>query len=169
MSNTVKKIGRAFDGCSELQEIVIPNSVTELGGFYGTAIKSIVIPDGVTMFANNMFRNCSELESITYPPHLTFVGNGAFEGCNFESIIIPEGVEKIGSQAFAGCSNLISISFPSTLTEIGDWMFYQSINFTSINFAGTQAHWKTIIKGMNWDVTLGNKKIKVFCLDGVID
>lgn len=57
----------AFYGCTSLQSIVIPNSVTEIGmrAFSGcTSLQSIVIPDSVTQIGESAFSRCSSLQSI---------------------------------------------------------------------------------------------------------
>ncbi len=54
--------GRAFENCSGLTSVTIPNSVTSIG--------------------NNAFENCSGLTSITIPNSVTSIDNSAFYGCN---------------------------------------------------------------------------------------
>ena len=76
--------GSAFEGCSGLTSITIPNSVTSIGG--------------------SAFEGCSGLTSITIPNSVTSIGYGAFEDCTgLTSITIPNSVTSIGENAFYYC------------------------------------------------------------------
>ena len=123
------KIGNsAFSGCSSLQSITIPSSVTSIGSnaFSGcSSLQSITIPSSVTSIGSNAFQNCSSLKSITIPESVTSIGNSAFSGCSsLQSINIPSSVTSIGNSAFSGCSSLQSITIPSSVTSIGSNSFY---------------------------------------------
>ena len=47
-----------------------------------SSVKSIIIPDGVTLIASSLFEGCSSLTSITIPSSVTAIGHGAFRGCD---------------------------------------------------------------------------------------
>ena len=68
--NSVTNIGYgAFDNCSGLTSISIPDSVTSIGhcAFKGcTSLTSITIPDSVEIIYNCAFKGCTSLTSITY-------------------------------------------------------------------------------------------------------
>ncbi len=105
--NSVKCIGdRTFDGCSNLISVSIGNSVTSIGSFSFSGcsgLTSITIPNSVTSIANNAFSGCSGLTSVTVPNSVTSLGENAFENCNnLTSIVIPNSVISIGSNAFIG-------------------------------------------------------------------
>ena len=75
---------RAFFCCGSLSSLVIPDSVTSIGGstFSGcSSLSNIVIPDGVTSIENSAFENCSALTSIVIPDGVTSIGVCAFSGC----------------------------------------------------------------------------------------
>ncbi len=61
--------GDAFDGCTGLTSITIPDSVTSIGceafGFC-TGLTSITIPDSVTSIEHYTFLGCSSLSEINY-------------------------------------------------------------------------------------------------------
>ena len=68
IGNGVIRIGTgAFDSCSNLTSVTLGNSVTILedGVFYGCGIRSIVIPENVTIIGNSAF-SYSNIEKITY-------------------------------------------------------------------------------------------------------
>ena len=59
-------------------------SVTNIGNYAFencSGLKSISIPNSVTSIDNYAFENCSDLTSITIPNSVTSIGYGAFEYC----------------------------------------------------------------------------------------
>ncbi len=127
----------AFDGCSSLTSISIPNSVTSIGdmAFQGckSLTSSISIPDGVTEIEFKAFYGCSSLTSISIPNSVTSIGDMAFSYCSsLTSITIPDGVTKIGYYAFLNCSSLTSITIPDSVTEIDKWAFIACESLTSV-------------------------------------
>ena len=106
----------AFDLCSGLTSITIPNSVTSIG--------------------DNAFRSCSGLSSITIPNSVTTIGDQAFSSCSgLSSITIGNSVTTIGNAAFFDCSSLTSITIPNSVTSIGGWAFRQCSGLTSIHIS----------------------------------
>ncbi|MDE6366331.1 MAG: leucine-rich repeat domain-containing protein, partial [Muribaculaceae bacterium] len=92
------EIGRhAFNECSRLTSVEIPNSVTSIEerAFYGcTGLTSIEIPSSVTYLSG--FNSCTGLTSIEIPNSVTTIGEGAFYGCTgLTSIEIPNSVTTI--------------------------------------------------------------------------
>ena len=83
---SVTSIGAyAFDGCSGLTSVTIPNSVTSIGekAFeYCYGLTSVTIPNSVTSIGNLAFSHCSGLTSVTIPNSVTSIGNSAFLSCD---------------------------------------------------------------------------------------
>ena len=70
IGNGVEIIGDlAFFGCSELESVTPPETLTTIGpaAFNGTAIKEIVIPASVTTIGQEAFANCTSLTKVTMP------------------------------------------------------------------------------------------------------
>ena len=64
-----------------------------------------------------------------------------------KTVVIPEGYTYIGMVAFEGASNLTTVSLPTTITKFGGGgEFAGCPNLTTVNYAGTKAQWKALMK-----------------------
>ena len=117
----------AFEGCSSLTSITIPDSVTSIDNWafsWCASLTSITIPDSVTSIGEYAFCDCTRLTSVTIGNGVTSIGDSAFEDCtSLTSITIPDSVTSIENWAFYGCTGLTSINIPDSVTSIGDWAF----------------------------------------------
>ena len=125
---SVTRIGaNAFEYCSNITSITIPDSVTSIYAYafrYCTSLKSITIPDGVTEICGYTFEDCISLKSVTIPGSVTSIDGCAFSGCeSLISVTIPDSVTEIGGSAFSGCANLKSIKIPNSVTSIDKYAF----------------------------------------------
>jgi hypothetical protein len=137
ISYSVTSIGDfAFDGCTGLTSITIPNSVTSIGhaAFQNcTGLTSVTIPNSVTSIGEYAFNFCAGLTLLTIGNSVTFIGEAAFEGCSgLTSITLPNSVTSIGDKAFHSCSVLASVTIPSLVTSIGFAAFYNCTGLTSV-------------------------------------
>ena len=135
--NSVINIGEsAFNGCSGLTSVTIPNSVTSIGAytFYGcSGLSSVTIPNSVTSINTFAFYNCSGLSSVTIPNSVTSIGMQAFGGCSgLSSVTIPNSVTSISNFAFNSCSGLTSVTIPNSVTSIGGYAFFSCSSLTSV-------------------------------------
>ena len=95
----------AFEGCSGLTSIEIPNSVTSIGdwAFSGcSGLTSIEIPNSVTSIGTWAFCDCSGLTSIEISNSVTSIGTRAFRNCSGLTSVtcLAESVPTINSNAF---------------------------------------------------------------------
>ena len=112
--------GNIFDGCSSLEEAVLPSDLKELpdGTFSNTGLKSITLPDGLEVIGKNAFSGTANLKSITLPDGLEIIENNAFYYGGLTEIVIPDSVTTIGQLAFCNCENLLSITLGKGLQNI---------------------------------------------------
>ena len=93
-----------------------------------TEITNLIIPNSVTEIRAFAFHRCSSLTSVTIPSNVTSIGNSAFWGCtSLTSVTIPGSVTSIGNSAFGGCTGLTSVTIPNSVTSIGSSAFQECI------------------------------------------
>ena len=126
----------AFNRCSSLTGIEIPNSVTSIGQgafVYCSSLTSVEIGNSVTSIGDYAFSNCSSLTSVIIGNSVTSIGEGAFVYCSsLTSIQIPNSVTSIGEWALGYCSSLTSIEIPNSVTSIGYGAFAYCSSLASI-------------------------------------
>ena len=142
----------AFDGCSQLASITLPEGLTDIWGyaFRGCALTSISIPSTVTSIEGSFLANCDDITQITVDNGNTmydsrnncnaiittidrgigYPANMLITGCKNTSI--PNTVTTIRGEAFYGCSGLTSINLPSSVIRIEGGAFYGCSGLTSI-------------------------------------
>ena len=140
----VTRIGHfAFDDCSSLTSVTIPNSVTSIGErSYSccSGLTSVTIPNSVTSIGNDAFMSCYGLTSVTIGNSVTSIGDGAFSGCSgLTSVTIPNSVTFISYSAFSGCSGLTSVTIPNSVTCISYSAFHYCSSLTTVHISDLAA------------------------------
>ena len=136
----------SFETIGGLSYLIYPDAKTAALTFNPSGEKysgNIVVPekvkanDGVeypvTAFADNAFKECVGLQSITIPSSVTSLGNSCFYKCyGLTNITIPTSVTSLGESCFRDCYGLTSITIPSSVTSLGECCFYECSGLTSI-------------------------------------
>ena len=133
VGDSVTTIGEyAFNSCSALTSVNIPNSVTTTGGsaFSGcSALTSVTIPNSVTKIDNHTFEYCSTLTSINIPNSVTAIEEDAFRDCtNLQKVNIGNSVKIIEMSAFNNCTSITQISSEAVVPPTCDSDVFDGIN-----------------------------------------
>ena len=135
--NSVTRIDeRAFSGCSMLESVNIPNTVAYVGdnAFYNTAWYNNQ-PDGlvyVGMVAYEYKGTMPSGTSMAIKEGTLRISDYAFANCaGLTSIVIPNSLTEIGEHAFDSCTGLSSIVIPKSVTKIGEDAFYNTAWYNS--------------------------------------
>ena len=124
---------------------------------YNGTNTDLTIPSGITVIAEEVFKNRYDLTSVTIPDSVTSIGKDAFyntawynnqpDGLVYAgkvaykykgsmssntSIVLKEGTLGIGDSAFYNLSGLTSITIPDSVTSIGYSAFIHCSGLTSI-------------------------------------
>ena len=139
---SVTSIGEsAFEGCSSLTSVTIPNSVTSIGkkAFDGcSGLTSVILNSNAIVSQGygwdssiaNIFG--SQVKEYIIGESVTSIGQSAFHNCSgLTSVTIGNSVTSIGNYAFYGCSSLTSVTIPNSVTSIGGAAFYGCNSLTS--------------------------------------
>ncbi len=87
----------AFDNCSKLKIVHVPN--------------------GITRILDRAFRQCDSLKEIVLSKNMKTV-SGLAGSISLQKVELPEGIEEIGPLAFEECTELTDINIPSSLKVI---------------------------------------------------
>ena len=155
--------GSAFNSCTGLTSITIPNSVTTINGsaFNKVPASNLNVPSSLVSLGGDAYRN-SGIETVVLPKTLTSLGNYVFhsskvksltveDGINIafgtgvfqstqqlETVYLGEGITEIGKDTFsgAGVSTGVAISIPDSVRKLGSGAF-SSQRITAININET--------------------------------
>lgn len=128
----------------------IPITAIGAKAFYGTSIKTIIIPDTVTIIYYEAFSNCEALENavlgssiikiydeafkscvrltnVQFGNMVEYIGANAFYGSRLKgTVVLPSSLVKIGDSAFGFCFNLEKVYIPQSVTIMGSYIFDNS-------------------------------------------
>lgn len=149
ITDNINSIGkRAIYYCDSLNSVRMGRNVKSIyeEAFYGTAIKTLHLPDIESWFnisfsgptSNPMYYSQhvyvadNEFTELVVPETRTGIGSYSFARCKTLKNIVFNNTERIYKQAFYYCSALESIQIPETVTEIGEGAFKACGNSKSV-------------------------------------
>ncbi len=132
--------GSIYDGSVVIPSTVtydnVNYNVTSIG--YGafqdcTGITEVTIPNSVTSIGDCAFRNCTALTDVTIPNSVTSIGYWVFSDCtSLTEVTIPNSVTSIGRYVFFGCTGLTEVTIPNSVTSIDYYAFALCTGLTSV-------------------------------------
>lgn len=126
----------------------IPKEVKriQLGAFRNAIhLEEIVIPDTVSEIGDDSFEGCTSLKRIILPKTLKTISRGMFDGCtSLETIVIPESVLELGDFAFSNCVSLKRLTLPKYLKTISQrYPFWDCTSLESIDIDDSNLYFKS--------------------------
>ncbi len=120
-----------LNNCTNLKEVVIPESVTTIENyaFSGCAsLEKIHLPAGLTEISQSLLGGCESLSEIVIPDGVIAIGDSAFQKCaSLTEIVLPQGLKRIDGYVFLGCTGLSYIDIPDGLETAGKWIADDSV------------------------------------------
>ena len=141
-SNPVFYSRNLYVGDSLIEELTIPNKITELKPWTFVncnSINSVFIPNTVRLFSPSTFNNCENIASVEW--HAKNIADYASSAASpfyasrskITSFVFGEETEHIPSHLCNGMSKINLLSFPSYLKSIGDYSFKDLTKIRKIN------------------------------------
>lgn len=132
LPKSLTKIGDyAFDGCTSLTELKLPQKLETIGSnaLRNTKLTKLELPDTVTSVS---LSGLSEtLTYIRWPAGIDAVPTYQFQNYKaLETVVLPVTLSKIGAYAFDGCTNLKRVRLGIETNIIGSNAFRNCKNMT---------------------------------------
>lgn len=128
----------AFEGCSGIESVVVPASVTRIGccAFERCGLEKIVLPDELREIASDTFAFCKNLREIKLPDSLLHIGIDAFRGCSaLEEVTFPEKLLSVDGTAYKDCDNIRELTMLGDIKDIGMGVFSGTNNIRKITIS----------------------------------
>jgi hypothetical protein len=147
--SSVTSIGSSvFSGCSNISVFQWPaglSSIPDRTFEYCASLANFEIPNGVTNIGDAAFSSCSQLASITIPSSVTSIGPFAFYYCFLLSnVSLPNNLKKIGEHAFEGCIDLPAVTIPASVSSIGPGALAACDSLANISVDAANPNFKTL-------------------------
>ena len=106
---------RTFRRFYALEEVVLPSTLKVIGeagsGVFQSCsnLKTIVLPENLTVLGKGSFQECTSLETINIPAGVTRIEADALRNTGLKEVEFHAGVTYFGAQAFRDCKQLTKV------------------------------------------------------------
>ncbi len=159
----------AFDGCEDLTDISLPESLVSIGcyAFRDTKIKSITIPKNVRSSGhsgtsrNGALAGATSLNTVVFEDGIKkipdYICGSEHSSSYITKVVIPDSVTEIGQYAFYKCTSLPEVDIPKEVSSIGWYAFKGCTSLTGIIMHYNDTLINTGTEGTQpFRVTIGN-------------
>lgn len=125
----IEKIGSlSFTGCSNLEEVILPSTVTDVSDFAFSSCTSLKRFKhlGTGEMGDCAIRGCEALQEVQLPRGITEISPEMMGSTGIEEFHIPETVTTVRQYGFYSCEALRDIYFPASVTTIEAHLFEYS-------------------------------------------
>ena len=135
--NSVTNIGSyAFSSCSSLSSVTIGKNVTTIGGYAfawcENSLTSITLPENITSIASHAFYECDKLVSVVWNAKKVNEVDDIFDCERIKTFVFGDSVEYIPASLCRNMSSLSSVTIGSNVTSIGDYAFSKCTSLSSV-------------------------------------
>ena len=169
--NNIKAIQEgAFEYCTKIKEVTLPQSVETFGNYIFNGCKSLTFAD----LSETQIKKMPKYAFSGTPFNAIFQSQKSQQGREFgysriresenkNTLILPPTIEIIEDYAFSKCINLQEVSLDSSITEIGSKGFEGCDNITSFTIE------KTKIKEIKDYAFSGMSKLTTFKIPSTVE
>lgn len=118
-----------------MKTLVIPDTVTIISkcAFYSCyELTSVKVGRGVEVMEDKAFFECTKLSSVNIPENTIYLGSLCFAETSVKNITIPRKDCVLDDQLFSGCSKLETLTLPSNLSNVPQLMCYGCTSLRSV-------------------------------------
>ena len=133
IGDSVQNIMSGAFWCTGIEEIVIPDTVKEMGEYWYAEYSNAYADRAFSYYSNSghVFASCKSLRKVTIGNGVVNIPTSMFEGCtNLEEIIIGENVRFVDHRAFSSTNDTFNVINNSTHKE---WVVSGSVSERFMN------------------------------------
>lgn len=125
--NFINLNNNMFDGCANLENVILPDSLTKIGAkaFQNCqGLTTVNLPSYLTTISERAFAECWSLKTINLPDSLIELGDYAFYATALKTINLPNSLKTIRNKVFMYCKSLEYVT-------LGDNFNCNNVNLSS--------------------------------------